>query len=44
MSGVMGLHPVVSHRRVPHALFVSEIKFGALFDNLPEDFDFLATG
>jgi hypothetical protein len=27
-----------------HAIFSSEIKFGALLDHLPEDTEFLATG
>ena len=45
MSGVMGTRPCVDpHRGATHAMFTSEIKFGALFDNLPEGTDFLATG
>ena len=42
--GAMGMHRPVSHPRATHTFFSSEIKFGALFDNLPERTDFLATG
>ena len=45
MSAAMRMHSLV--RRIDaliHTLFFSEIKFGALLDNLPERTDFLATG
>jgi len=46
MSSAMGMHRLclVPHRHVTYTLLSSEIKFGALFDNLPERTDFLATG
>jgi hypothetical protein len=44
MSAAMRMHRLVPHRCATHTLFSSEIKFGALLDNLPERTDFLATG
>ncbi len=48
MSGVMGTipHPSSSpgSSSPVHLFFFREIKFGALFDNLPQGTQFLATG
>jgi len=40
--GTHHLFPSLTRYSLTH--FCSEIKFGALFDNLPEGTDFLATG
>jgi hypothetical protein len=46
MSGVTGTHRIDSPptEGATHTNFSSEIKFGALLDQLPEDTEFLATG